>query len=84
MKSVFNRIEKEKSKDVEFPVLAEAVGILGGESFIVMFIRRREGVVVKGNANNTIGTHSDSFVAFDTKSYWRILSPEESIVLSND
>ena len=33
MKSVFNKIEKEKSKGIEFPVLAEAIG----NGAIVMF-----------------------------------------------
>ena len=54
MKSVFNKIEKEKSKEIEFPVLAEA--LVDGETFVDVTY----------------------------KTQWCILSPEESIVLSND
>ena len=80
MKSVFNKIEKEKSKEIEFPVLAESVR----NGFVVLFLSRREGVVVKGNLFNTTGTYRNGFLAVDDLSTWRILSPEESIVLSNN
>ena len=82
MKSVFNKIEKEKSKEIEFPVLAEA--LVGGETFVVLFFSNNKGVVVKGNSYNPVGTTSDLYDLSLTPSRWRILSPEESIVLSND
>lgn len=82
MKSVFNKIEKEKSKEIEFPVLAEA--FVGRETFVVLFIGRNKGIVVKGNACNSVGEYSESYFSVDDKTFWRILSPEESIVLSND
>ena len=80
MKSVFNKIEKEKPEEIEFPVLAESVR----NGFVVLFLSRREGVVVKGNLSNTTGTYIDGFLAVDDLSTWRILSSAESIVLSND
>ena len=82
MKSVFNKIEKEKSKEIEFPVLAEA--LVDGETFVVLFFSNNKGVVVKGNSYNPVGTTSDLYDLSLTPSRWRILSPEESIVLSND
>ena len=82
MKSVFNKIEKEKSKEIEFPVLAEA--LVDGETFIVLFLSDRGGVIVKGNKYNTVGTISNGYSLINNSSIWRILSPEESIVLSND
>ena len=45
MKSVFNKIEKEKSKEIEFPVLAEA--LVRDETFIVLFLSEEKGIVVK-------------------------------------
>ena len=80
MKSVFNKIEKKKSKEIVFPVLAESVR----NGFVVLFLSRTEGVVVKGNLSNTTGAYRNCFLAVDDLSTWRILSPEESIVLSND
>lgn len=82
MKSVFNKIEKEKSKEIEFPVLAEA--LVEGETFVVLFLSDGKGVVVKGNACNTVGELRCTYVSVTNESRWRILSPEESIVLSND
>ena len=82
MKSVFNKIEKEKSKEIEFPVLAEA--LVGGETFVVLFLSKTTGVVVKGNLNKGVGDLRSNFVSITNESFWRILSPEESIVLSND
>ena len=82
MKSVFNKIDKEKSKEVEFPVLAEA--LVGGESFVVLFLSKSTGVVVKGNLNKDVGDLRSNFVSITNESFWRILSSEESIVLSND
>ncbi len=82
MKSVFNKIEKEKSKEVEFPVLAEA--LVRDESFVVLFLSKSTGVVVKGNLNKDVGDLRSNFVSITNESFWRILSPEESIVLSND
>ena len=82
MKSVFNKIEKEKSKEIEFPVLAEA--LFGEETFVVLFLSENTGVVVKGNLNKDVGALRSNFVSITDESFWRILSPEESIVLSND
>ena len=79
MKSTFNKIEKEKSEEIEFPVLAESIR----NGFVVMFISYRTGVVVSGSMNSATGSYSDSFINVLDKSNWRILSPEESIVLSN-
>ncbi len=81
MKSVFNKIEKEKSKDIEFPVLAEACRL--DESFVVLFLSKNTGVVVKGNSHKYVGDLRSNFVPITNESFWRILSPEESIVLSN-
>ena len=81
MKSVFNKIEKEKSKEIEFPVLAEYIK---EGSFVVMFLNMKYGVVVKGNYYNPVGELGTNYVSVTDESYWRILSPEESIVLSND
>ena len=82
MKSVFNKIEKEKSKEIEFPVLAEA--LFQDETFVVLFLSETKGVVVKGNYYNPIGILGCDYVSVTDESYWRILSSEESIVLSND
>ena len=82
MKSVFNKIEKEKSKEIEFPVLAEA--LVRDESVVVLFLSKNTGVVVKGNLNKDVGYLRSLFVSVTNESSWRILSPEESIVLSND
>ena len=82
MKSVLNKIEKEKSKEIVFPVLAEA--LVGGETFVVLFLSNTKGIVVKGNKHNTVGEYAETFVDIAYKTNWRILSPEESIVLSND
>ena len=81
MKSVFNKIEKEKSKEIEFPVLAEA--LVQGESFVVLFLSKNTGVVVKGNLNKNVGDLRSNLVSITDESFWRILSPEESIMLSN-
>ena len=83
MKSVFNKIEKEKSKEIEFPVLAESIGI-DSESIVVLFLSKNTGVVVKGNRHKYVGDLRSGFVSITDESFWRILSPEESIVLSND
>ena len=82
MKSVLNKIEKEKPKKIQFPVLAEA--LVGGETFIVLFLSDTKGVVVKGNLCNTVGELVSNYVSVTDETHWRILSPEESIVLSND
>ena len=82
MKSVFNKIEKEKPKEIVFPVLAEA--LVDGETFVVLFLSNTKGTVVKGNSRNNVGEYIESFVDVAYKTNWRILSPEESIVLSND
>ena len=82
MKSVFNKIEKEKSKEIEFPVLAEA--LVDGETFVALLFSDTKGVVVKGNLNNNVGNINTNYVSVTKESYWRILSPEESVVLSND
>ena len=83
MKSVLNKIEKEKPKEIEFPVLAEAL-LVEGESFVVLFLSKNMGVIVKGNLNKDVGDLRSNFVSITNESFWRILSPEESIVLSND
>ena len=82
MKSVFNKIEKEKSEGIEFPVLAEA--LVDGETFVVLFLSKNKGVVVKGNLNNDVGFLGCNYISVTSETHWRILSPEESIVLSND
>ncbi len=82
MKSVFNKIEKEKSEDIKFPVLAESLA--QDETFVVLFLSKNKGVVVKGNYYNPVGDLYCNYVSVDDESHWRILSPEESIVLSND
>ena len=82
MKSVFNKIEKEKSKEIEFPVLAEA--LVGEETFVVLFLSDNKAVVVKGNKYNAVGEFNIGYQFSRNTSRWRILSPEESIVLSND
>lgn len=81
MKSVFNKIEKEKSKEIEFPVLAEA---LVGKTFVALMLSETKGVVVKGNDLNPVGSFNNNYVSVTNGLFWRILSPEESIVLSND
>ena len=82
MKSVFNKVEKEKSKEVEFPVLAEA--LVGGDTFVVLMLSETTGVVVKGNLSNAVGKLDTNYIPVTNELHWRILSPEESIVLSND
>ena len=82
MKSVFNKVEKEKPKEIEFPVLAEA--LVEGETFVVLFLSDSRGIIVKGNRHNTVGVISNGYSLINHPSRWRILSPEESIVLSND
>ena len=82
MKSVFNKTEKEKSKEIVFPVLAEA--LVQGETFIVLFLSENKGVVVKGNCYNGVGDLDSNYISVTNETHWRILSPEESIVLSND
>ena len=82
MKSVFNKIEKENTKEIVFPVLAEA--LLQDETFVVLFLSKNKGVVVKGNYYNGVGELGTNYVSVTDESYWRILSSEESIVLSND
>ena len=82
MKSVLNKIEKEKPKEIEFPVLAEA--LVDGETFVVLFLSNTKGIVVKGNRYNTVGFLGCNYASVTSESHWRILSSEESIVLSND
>ena len=82
MKSVFNKVEKEKSKEIEFPLLAEA--LVGGETFVVLFLSDTKGIVVKGNLSNAVGKLDTNYIPVTNELHWCILSPEESIVLSND
>ena len=82
MKSVFNKIEKEKSKEIVFPVLAESIGI-ESESIVVLFLSKNTGVVIKGNRHKYVGYLCSNYISVDNESRWRILSSEESIVLSN-
>ena len=82
MKSVFNKIEKEKSKEIKFPVLAEYIK---GDSFVVMFLNMKYGVCVSStNQAWVVGECHSNLTGVTDESFWRILSPEESIVLSND
>ena len=80
MKSVLNKIEKEKSKEIVFPVLAE----YASSGIIVLFIDYSKGIVIRGNKYNFLGEYYESHIDIKSESIWRILSPEESIVLSND
>ena len=80
MKSVFNKIEKEKSKEIEFPVLAESIH----NNFVVLFTDETSGVVVKNSKCDIIGDSCNNYMPLYDTTTWRILSPEESIVLSND
>ncbi len=80
MKSVFNKIDKEKSKDIEFPVLAKSIWC----DTVVLFIDYTKGVVVHGDPSTFSSRYYENYVSVDNNSVWRILSPEESIVLSND
>ena len=80
MKSVLNKIEKPK--EIVFPVLAEA--LVDGETFVVLLVSDSRGIIVKGNKYNTVGTISNGYSLSQEPSRWRILSPEESIMLSND
>lgn len=83
MKSVFNKIEKEKPKEIVFPVLAESGH--EGNSFVVMFLSTNAGVCISSNNPDiSVGEYDTRFIHVDHESYWRILSSEESIVLSND
>ena len=82
MKSVLNKIEKEKPKEIKFPVLAEA--LVGGETFVVLLVDDDRGVVVKGNEYNAVGYFNIGYKFSQNPSNWRILSPEESVMLSND
>ena len=80
MKSVFNKIEKEKAKEIEFPVLAESIH----NNFVLLFTDETSGIVMRNSEYNRIGNFSIDYISIHNKSVWRILSPEESIVLSND
>ena len=80
MKSVFNKIEKEKSEEIVFPVLAEHIGC----GIVVLFIDYNECVVVHGDPSTFSSRYYKDYVSVDNNSVWRILYPEESIVLSND
>ena len=80
MKSVVNKIEKEKSKEIEFPVLAQSVY----NNIVVIFTDENSGVVVKNNEYIRIGEVSNDYRSIYDTTIWRILSSEESIVLSND
>ena len=80
MKSVFNKIEEEKSKEIVFPVLAEAIG----NGTVVFFIDYTKGVVVHGDKSAYSHRYYEDYASVKHASIWRILSSEESIVLSND
>ena len=82
MKSVFNKVEKEKSKEIEFPVLAECIS---GDSFVIMFLSMYSGVCVSSSDLSwSVGDYDETFIDVTNKTHWRILSSEESIVLTND
>ena len=80
MKSVFNKIKKEKSKEIVFPVLAEHID----SGVVVMFIDYTKGVIVHGDENLFSDRYYDGYINIESEQNWRILSPEESIVLNND
>ena len=81
MKSVFNKIEKEDTKEIVFPVLAEYIN---GDSFVMMFLSSKSGVCVSSkNLDWSVGEYDRTLLEI-TNTCWRILSPEESIMLSND
>ena len=80
MKSVFNKIEKEKPKEIKFPVLAGHTG----SGVIVLFIDYSKCIVIHGNKYNFLGEYYEDCISVDDETHWRILSPEESIVLSNN
>ena len=80
MKSVFNKIEKEKPKEIEFPVLAEHID----SGVIVMFIDYTKGVIVHGDESLFSDRYYEDYINIKNETHWRILSKEESIVLSND
>ena len=46
MKSVFNKIEKEDTKEIVFPVLAEYID---GDSFVIMFLSSKSGICISSN-----------------------------------
>ena len=82
MKSVLNKIEKEKPKEIKFPVLAEYIK---GDSFVVMFLNMKYCVCVSSmNQAWLVGECHNNLTDVTNETHWRILSPEESIVLSND
>ena len=82
MKSVLNKIEKEKPKEIKFPVLAEYIK---GDSFVVMFLNMKYCVCVSSmNQAWVVGECHSNLTDVTDESFWRILSPEESIVLSNN
>ena len=82
MKSVLYKIKKEKPKEIQFPVLAEYIK---GDSFVVMFLNMKYGVCVSStNQAWLVGECHSNLIDVTDESFWRILSPEESIVLSND
>ena len=63
MKSVFNKIDKEKLEGIKFPVLAES----NRNGFVVMFLGYRKGVIVKGNPENPVGHYSECYCNVDDK-----------------
>ena len=80
MKSVFNKIEKEKPKGIRFPVLAEYIE----NGAVVLFISYSRGIVLHGDDNTFSARYYEDYISVDDETHWRILSSEESIVLSND
>ena len=80
MKSVLNKIEKEKSNEIEFPVLAESIH----NNCVVLFTDETSGIVMKNSKCNIIGDFCNNYMPLHDTTTWRILSPEESIMLSND
>ena len=73
MKSVFNKVEKEKCKEIEFPVLAEFVN---GGSFVMMFLSSKSGVCVSSNNLDWSAGEYDKTLLDITNTCWRILSQE--------
>ena len=49
-----------------------------------LFFNNTKGIVVKGNLYNNVGDYDETFIDVTNKTHWRILSSEESIVLTND
>lgn len=61
-------------------MLAESIR----NNFVVLFTDENSGIIVKNGKCNSIGECSNNYLFIYDTTILRILSPEESIVLSND